>query len=157
MLRTIPVCWQDILDAHQIPVLDMDDAPFLRADTGTLTAPGLLEDHERDRLVAEGLLLRLPLKTHERAFKQRRDFAESLCDEELRWSVTDALAQPDPYQAFAEALAMVPLEAQRWTEQERIWDLEHLDRWLRSSGYEPDPPAVTSRKIIEFPRFRRES
>ena len=156
MLKRLPVCWQDLLDAHQTPVLHMDDAPFLRVDNGTLTAPGLLDDQERDRLVAEGLLLRVPLKSHERAFKQRRDFAESLCDEALRWSVTDALAQPDPYRAFAEALAPVPLEAQRWNEQERLWDLEHLNHWLRSAGHEPDPPATSSRKIIEFPRFRRD-
>ena len=52
MLKRLPVCWQDLLDAHQTPVLHMGDAPFLRVDNGTLTAPGLLDDQERDRLVA---------------------------------------------------------------------------------------------------------
>ena len=142
---TVPVVWQDLLDAHQgITPDDPALHPHLCLDTGAVTCPALAD--ERAELIA------IPVKGAAGSWAQRHAFAETLCDDELRAEVLSALATPEPFAAFDAALAWVPVEAARWLEQERISDLACLLDWFRRSGVEPTPLPHLERSILEFPR-----
>lgn len=159
-LRVIAVSWQELMNAHQGPAADDPEwTPHLRLDSGAVVCPGMLSAECVRRLEAEAALLVIPSKDARRSWEQRRRFAASLCDPELRAEVTAALNGPSPFVGFDVALESVPVERARWSEVERLEDAEHLCRWLDRAGLVPDPLPDRRRKIIEFPfaRARGES
>ena len=148
----VSVLWQELLDAHQPRIVGGGGSCYLSLDGGVVVRGDLLDPAEVDAQVAARRLLPIPEKTMARCFQQRRAFAESLCDPDLRWEVQQALASDHPFAAFDRALDEVPIEAERWREEERLADLDVLDRWLARAGVTADPPASMTRTIIEFPR-----
>jgi hypothetical protein len=146
----LDVRWYELLDAYQgIASDDPELAPLLRLDNSQVSCRAMIGDDDVP-------VVQIPVKGAVRSFEQRRAFAESLCEPVLRNAIHAALDGPGPFRAFDQALAQVPIEAERWIEEERIQDVEQLYGWLRRAGVEPEPAPDTSRKIIEFP-IRRET
>jgi hypothetical protein len=154
--QLLDVHWPDLVDAHQASVFaESDYCPCLRLDTSEVLDAELLGQEELARLMAQGKLLYLPSKSVMACLEQRRAFATTLCDPNLRRRINDALAAANPFLAFDAALELVPIEAERWREEERHQDLRTLEAWLLQQGVFPEPRPSLTRTIIEFP-VRRE-
>ncbi len=151
--RRLPISWTDLLEAYQWYVAYDDSThPCLDVDSGRVTCPAV--QGLPDAAASQGRLSPMPLKGPLDAFEQRRRFAESVCERELREALLATLSGTRPFKRFDEALLDTPVEATRWREEERVADLQTLDCWLGTLGIEPDPPPDLTRTVLAFPRRR---
>ena len=113
-MKLLQVDWQGLLDAHQgFEPDDPELQPLLRLDSGLVTCPMLLGEDQIETLP-------VPIKGARNGWKQRADFANGLCDADLRERAVAALSGDNPFFAFQSALETVPVEAARWIEEERL-------------------------------------
>ena len=150
---TILVDWNELLDAIFGPHVGSEDLqPLLWVDTGRVTYRALLGKEQSDELMTAKRLLPIPTWNAAQGIQFRKEFANSLCDPQLRDQLTQALATSNPFEAFEQCLQRVPIELRRWQDEERLSATDSVCKWLHALGYTPDPPPDMERRILEFRR-----